>query len=134
MNTTMQNAILLLARILFSGIFIFSGFGKLMDFQPALDYMVSAGLTWHPAFVQVVAIIFELGGGLLVLFGWHTRVGATALFIFTLLTCFLIHHFWSYPMEVAQMQMIQFMKNITIMGGALYIIVFGPGDYSMDKK
>lgn len=134
MNIAAQNSLLLIARILFAFIFIYSGFGKLIAFQPTIDYMINAGLSWHPAVLQTLAIILELGGGMLVLLGWHTRVGAAALFVFTLLTAFLVHHFWAYPPTEEQMQMIQFMKNITIAGGALYIFVFGAGAYSVDKK
>jgi putative oxidoreductase len=134
MQATAHNTVLLIARILFAAIFIFSGIAKVIGFQGTLDYMTSAGLTWHPAALEIIAIILELGGGLLVLIGWHTRLGAASLFLFTLLTSFLIHHFWTYPTDMAQMQMIMFMKNLAIMGGALYIFAFGAGAYSVDKK
>ncbi len=134
LSTSSQNTLLLIARVLFAGIFVFSGWGKIMGFAATLAYIQSAGITFFPVGLLTLAIIFEFGGGLLVLFGWHTRLGAAALFIFTLLTSFLIHHFWSYPPEAAQLQMIQFMKNIAILGGALYIFCFGAGGFSLDAK
>ncbi|MFA6037257.1 MAG: DoxX family protein [Legionellales bacterium] len=134
MTANMHNLVLLCARILFSEIFIFSGISKIMGFDATLAYMQSAGVNWHPIGLEIIAIILELGGGLLVLLGWHTRLGAAAVFLFTLLTTFLIHHFWSYSADAAQLQMIMFMKNLTIMGGALYIFAFGAGAYSVDKK
>jgi putative oxidoreductase len=134
MNANAHNLLLLLARILFSAIFIFSGFGKITGFSGTLAYMESAGVTWHPMLLGIIAIVLELGGGLLILLGWHTRIGAASVFIFTVLTSFMIHHFWSYPPEAAQMQMIQFMKNMAILGGALYIFCCGAGAYSVDAK
>jgi putative oxidoreductase len=81
-----------------------------------------------------LSIVFELGGGIAILLGWRTRFGALLLFVFTLLVTFAIHHFWSYPSTAAQMQMIQFMKNLAILGGCLYIICFGAGGYSIDAR
>jgi len=47
----------------------------------------------------------------------------------------MIHNFWSYtdPMQV-QMQMINFMKNLSMLGAALLIAHFGSGPLSVDKK
>lgn len=134
MHINTHHFVLLIARILFSSIFLFSGFGKIVGFQTTLGYMTASGLTWHPEILQVIAIILEFGGALLVLIGWHTRVGAAALFVFTLLTTVLIHHFWTYPPEAVQIQMIMFMKNLAIMGGALYIFAFGAGAFSFDRR
>lgn len=134
LNPALHNTLILIARIFFSAIFISSAIGKIMGFTGTLAYIEAAGLAWHPLALEVVAIAFELIGGLLVLLGWHTRFGAALLVIFTLTTTFLIHHFWSYPPEAAQMQMIQFMKNIAITGGALYIFCFGAGRYSIDGR
>ncbi len=134
LNHATHNGLLLLARVLFCAIFIFSAYSKIVGFDATLGYMQNAGVTWHPMWLGIIAIAFELGGALLVLLGWHTRVGAGLLIVFTCLTSFLIHHFWSYPPEVAQIQMIMFMKNMSIIGGAFYIFCFGAGAYSIDKK
>ncbi|MFI4954287.1 MAG: DoxX family protein [Gammaproteobacteria bacterium] len=128
------NLLLLIGRILFSFIFIFSGAGKIFGFAGTVAYMENAGVSFYPSLFAIVAIIFELGGGVLVLLGWHTRLAAALLFIFTLAVSFVIHHFWSYPPEVAQIQMIMFMKNMAMMGGALYIYSFGAGAYSLDAR
>lgn len=134
LNNSSHNFLLLLARLLFSAIFIFSGFGKIFAFADTVGYMQSAGITFYPMLLGTIALVLELGGGLLILLGWHTRIGAAAVFIFTLLVSFMIHHFWSYPADMAQIQMIQFMKNMAILGGALYIFCYGAGAYSIDAK
>ncbi len=132
MNYLNQNWTLLIGRILFSLIFILSATNKIFDFPGTIAYMQSAGIILYPGLLAVIAIIFELGGGLMVLLGWHIRLGAALLFLFILAVSFAVHHFWSYPPEMTQIQMILFMKNISMMGGALYIYTFGAGAYSVD--
>jgi putative oxidoreductase len=135
--TMTQNLLILIGRIFFATTFITSGFNKILNFSSTLTYMVKAGIPNIPPYIQlllVVAIAFELVSSFMVLLGWHTRIGAIILSIFVLSTCFAIHHFWSYPPMEAQSQMINFFKNIALLGGALYIISFGAGRYSFDGK
>jgi putative oxidoreductase len=125
----------LVGRILLSLIFIISGFGKITGFSGTVGYIASKGLP-APALFAILAIVFELGGGLMLLTGWKARLGAAALFVFTALAALLFHNYWALPPEQAQNQMIHFMKNITIMGGLLYVVVYGPGPFSLgeDKR
>ena len=53
--------------------------------------------------------------------------------MFTFLAAVLFHNFWAAAPEQAMMQQIQFLKNITIMGGLLYVVVYGSGPMSLDK-
>lgn len=123
----------LVGRILLALIFIISGFGKIVDFQGTVGYIQSAGL---PAaqLGAIVAIIVELGGGILLVLGWKARWAAAALFIFTFLAGILFHAFWSSPPEQAMMQQIQFMKNLAIMGGLLFVVAYGSGPLSADRN
>jgi putative oxidoreductase len=135
--TMTQNLLTLIGRIFFATIFIMSGFNKILNFSSTLTYMVKAGMPNMSPYIQLLlaaAIAFELASSLMVLLGWHVRIGATILAIFILLTCFAIHHFWSYPPVEVQNQMMNFFKNIALLGGALYIISFGAGRYSFDGK
>jgi putative oxidoreductase len=65
--------------------------------------------------------------------GWKARWAAAALFVFTLLTAILFHGFWSAPADQAMMQQINFMKNLAIMGGLVFVFVYGPGPLSVDN-
>ena len=58
---------------------------------------------------------------------------ATVLFLFLIPTTLLFHDFWSYTGSQAAMQKIQFMKNLAIMGGMLYVMAFGAGSLSIDR-
>jgi putative oxidoreductase len=123
----------LVGRVLLALIFVLSGLSKLGGFSGTVGYIQSVGL---PAaqLLAVIAIIFELGGGLLLVLGWKARWGAAALFVFTFLAAVLFHAYWAAAPDQAMMQQIQFMKNITIMGGLLYVVVYGSGPLSLEKR
>jgi putative oxidoreductase len=123
----------LTGRVLLSLIFIISGWGKLMNFSGTAAYMASMGMPM-PHVLLVPAIIIELGGGLMLLLGWKARWAALAIFLFIIPTTLIFHAFWAVDAAQAQNQMIHFMKNITIMGGMFYVMAFGSGPCSIDKK
>jgi putative oxidoreductase len=81
-----------------------------------------------------VAGCAELFGGLALLFGFLTRIGAIGLFVFLIPTTLYFHHFWNMTGPDAKAQMVNFMKNLAIMGGLLAIYAWGPGRYSIDGR
>lgn len=122
----------LIARILIALIFILSGFGKIAGFDGTVGYIASKGLPL-PQLLAIGAILVELGGGILLVLGWKARWAAAALFMFTALAALLFHNFWAVPADQAQIQMIMFMKNISIMGGLLFVVVHGSGQLSLGR-
>jgi len=123
----------LVGRVLLVLIFIIAGFGKIPGFEGTVGYMQAYNMPM-PQVLAVLAIIIELGGGIMVAVGWKARWGAAALFIFVLVASFIFHAFWAVPADQVQMQRIMFLKNLAIMGGLLYIIVYGSGPASVDKN
>lgn len=121
----------LAARILIALIFVLSGFGKISGFEGTVAYIASKGLPL-PQLAAIGAIIVELGGGILLIFGWRARWAASAMLVFTAVAAFLFHNFWAVPPEQAQNQMIHFMKNISMMGGLLFVVIHGSGALSLD--
>ena len=121
----------LVGRLLIAAIFVFSGFGKITGFEGTVGYIASKGLPL-PQLGAVAAIIVELGGGMLLILGWKTRWAAAAMMLFTLAAAVIFHNFWAVPADMAQNQMIHFMKNICMAGGLLYVVVFGSGPLSVD--
>ena len=80
------------------------------------------------AFVLLLAgMLFELIGGVLVFLGIWVRLGAVLLIIFLIPTTFLFHNFWDLPDPDRQMQLTNFMKNVSICGGLLYVLAMGKG-------
>ena len=81
------------------------------------------------------AILFLIAGSLSIAAGFKARIGATLLLIFLLLTTYFFHDFWTQEDPVAkQDQMIQFLKNTSMMGAMLLIIAHGPGLMSIDGR
>jgi putative oxidoreductase len=123
----------LAARVLISHIFLASGVMKVLDPSGTAAQMAGRGMVWVPVFL-VGAILFELVGGLSVLLGYKARLGALALFLFLIPVTLTFHNFWTYPPDQQQQQMIMFMHNLTLMGGLLLLMAYGPGPLSIDHR
>ena len=123
----------LLGRILLSLIFIIAGFNKINGFENTAGYMAAKGLPMSEVLL-VLSIIIELGGGLSILVGWQARWAATAIFLFIIPVTFVFHPFWTFEGQEAMHQYHNFMKNLAIMGGMMYIMVHGSGALSLDKN
>jgi putative oxidoreductase len=123
----------LIARILIALIFILSGFSKITGFDGTVGYIASKGLPL-PQLLAIGAILVELVGGLMLVLGWKARWAAAAMLIFTTLAALIFHNFWAVPPDQMQNQMIHFMKNLSIIGGLLYVVVHGSGQLSLDNK
>jgi putative oxidoreductase len=132
-NMNHGSAILaLLGRVLLASIFVYSGFGKITDFQGTAGYIASARMPM-PQVLAVGAIIVEFIGGLALLIGFRARWAALAFVVFLIVITPIFHNFWSVPADEVMSQQINFIKNVAIIGGMLMVMAFGPGRYSVDK-
>ena len=122
----------LAGRLLLAMIFVISGYNKLFGFDGTVGYIASKGLPL-PQLAAAAAIAIELIGGILLAIGWKTRCAATAIFLFLIPTTLIFHAFWAAAAN-QQMETIQFMKNLSIMGGMLYVMAFGAGPLSVDNR
>src|SRR5258708_23862906 len=86
-----------------------------------------------PEFVTVLAIIIEIGGGLLLGFGWKTRWAAWLVALFTLIAALAAHRFWEVDPAQYANQMNHFLKNMAIIGGLIFVATFRPGRASVVK-
>jgi putative oxidoreductase len=122
----------LLGRILLGQIFLISGVTKIMNWTATEARMVSKVMPLVPLFL-LGAIVCELVGGLSLLLGCKAQLGALLLFLFLIPTTLVFHNFWRYEGMKHKMQMINFMKNLAIMGGLAVVMGFGPGPLSIDR-
>jgi putative oxidoreductase len=122
----------LFGRLLLAYIFLLSGFGKIGKFAGTAAYMASKGLPVSEVLL-VATIIIEVGGGLMLVLGWQARWAALAIFLWLIPVTLIFHGYWAVEPEQMRTQMIQFNKNLAIMGGMLYVMVAGSGRYSLDK-
>jgi len=133
MNSNVTNAAALAGRILLAVIFVISGYGKIGGFQGVVGYIGSKGLPM-PEVLAALTIALELGGGLLLMLGWKVRWVAVLFFLGLIPTTLIFHRFWGIDAAQVQAQQINFLKNVSIMGGMLLAFAYGPGAWSVDKK
>lgn len=118
---------LLVSRVLLSSIFLFSGVKKILGFAATQAYMAQHGMKMTGMFL-VLAILFEIGGGLSVLLGYLPRLGALALIAFLVPTTVVFHREFADPVQVTQ-----FAKNVAILGGLFAILATGGGGFSLRR-
>jgi putative oxidoreductase len=133
MNEKLQDPMALVARVLLALIFVVSGFGKITGFDGTAAYMAAKGMPM-PQVMLVGAIAVEFLGGLMLVVGWKTRWAALAIFAFIIPTTIIFHNPIGAPADQVQAQMINLMKNVSMMGGMLMLAAFGPGAWSLDKR
>jgi putative oxidoreductase len=114
-------------RLLIGLPFAMSGFGKLAAYGKTTAMIAAVGLP-VPPLAYVVAVVVELGGGLLLIAGYQARLVAIALALFSIAAAAAFHNNFA-----DQNQMIHFLKNVMMAGGLLQIAAFGAGAISLDN-
>lgn len=107
-------------RAALGSIFVLSGLGKLADLQGTAAFMQAAHMPAVPLLLAGT-IGVEVVGGLSVMSGFRARWGALALVAMLIPATLLFHAFWGHQGMERQMQMMSFLKNISILGGLLYL-------------
>jgi putative oxidoreductase len=105
------------------------------DFKAqVIGYVASQGIPMASIGVPLMGVI-SLVGGLSILLGYRAKIGAWLIVLFLVVVSPLMHRFWGVPdPNTAQMQMINFLKNMSMLGGALLITQFGAGPFSLDAR
>ena len=113
----------LLGRLMVSLIFATSAYSKAFGWSGNVAYMQSQHMPMIP-FLLACALVVELVGSVFLIVGWHARVAASVIFLYLVPVTFRLHTFMS----------THFQKNIGIMGGLLYIAVYGAGRFSLSSN
>jgi putative oxidoreductase len=135
MNTVAPAAptALLAGRILFGILFLVAGIMKAMNLAGTAGYMGRLGFPM-PEAMAWLSMLIEVVGGILLVVGWQTRRVAWFLLLYLIIATGAAHRFWDYPEAQRGNQINHFLKNLALMGGAIYIALFGPGRLSADKN
>jgi len=120
-NAQLDHVISLIGRILLAYLFVVAGWGKMSAYAATAGYMESKGV---PGALLPLIILVEFGGGLALIFGFQARLVALGLAVFSLLTGFMFHG--------GAGEEIQFMKNLAMAGGFLFLMLHGAGKLSID--
>ncbi len=124
--------IVLLGRLFFALIFVVAGANHFAS--QTIAYAASQGAPLASISVPLAGVL-ALVGGLSILLGYRAKLGAWLIVLFLVGVTPIMHNFWAVtdPM-MRQMQMIMFMKNVSMLGGALLISQFGAGPWSLDAR
>ena len=125
-DSALRNWIELFGRVLLVALFLLSGIGKVGAYAATAGYMASVGV---PGALLPLAILIEVLGAIAIIAGWKVRVVSALLAAFTLLTGLIFHSNFG-----DQIQMIMFLKNISITGAFLMLVANGAGRYSLDAR
>jgi len=124
--------VVLAGRVLFAAIFIVASIGHFTSAEIA--YAAAAGVPFAGIAVPVSGIL-ALVGALSILFGYRARLGAWLLVLFLVPVTLALHNFWAFAdAGTRQLQLAMFLKNLSILGGALFITHFGAGPLSLDAR
>lgn len=135
MPRTLQGIVAVLGRILLCTIFLLSAVGnKIPSFSAVAGLMAKEGVP-APQVMLAGAIVFLIAGSLSVILGYKARIGAALLLAFLVLATYYFHDFWTLSdPQAKQEQMIQFMKNLGLIGAMLLVIANGSGPMSLDRR
>jgi putative oxidoreductase len=122
-----------LGRIALAALFLWSGYGKLVNIDGTVGFMRAYGMPM-PEVLVWIALLVELVGGALIALGYRLRWAALVLIVFTLVASFVFHAYWTLPPGQAMGQQVNFMKNIAIIGGLLAVFAHGPGRCALDRS
>jgi putative oxidoreductase len=138
MKTVLHGLLNVVSRLLIATIFLLSAVGnKIPKFDDVAALMKSQGIP-QPQVMLAGAILFLIAGSLSIILGYKARIGAGLLFVFLVLATYYFHDFWNVTnplkQQLKQEQMIQFMKNLSLMGTMLFVIANGSGAMSLDQR
>jgi putative oxidoreductase len=127
-RTMLQTKGIVVARVLVGLLFVVGGINMLMAPAGTAGYFTSIGVPMAGIVVWLVIAVKILGGAAIII-GKRVGIAAAALIIFTILATLLGH----YPnLAEDPNEMTQILKNLSIIGGLIYVMAYGAG--SMESK
>jgi putative oxidoreductase len=124
-----QDFLLLVGRVMLGWIFVQSGWGKLFNIAGYATTYPRRGLSTWMAYIAVPSEFF---GGLFLVIGFATRYTVLVMVFFMIVASFSSHAYWSGPEAQRAIQSSAFWKNVSMVGGMLFLFVTGAGRFSLD--
>jgi putative oxidoreductase len=137
----MSDVVNLISRVLLSAVFIVYGIFKFMDVSSITNnagtkrFMdLIAGGAPTPTWLGYLIAAIEVFGGLVLLVGFKTRWVAWAFVAWLIVVTYFGHPFWTMDGQPRGLNMVNFYKNLAIIGGYLLLATAGGGRYSVDGQ
>ena len=118
-----MEAVMLVGRILFAFMFVMSGFNHLAKAEAMAGYAAYKKVP-APKLANLLSGVLMLLGGLSIILGVYADLGALVLAILLVAMAVKMHDFWNAQGEAKQPEMIGFLKNISMAGGALFLFAY----------
>ena len=118
-----MNAVMLVGRILFAFMFVASGLNHLAKAEAMAGYAAYKKVP-APKLANLLSGVLMLLGGLSIILGVYADLGAVILAVLLVAMAVKMHDFWNAEGEAKQPEMIGFMKNISMAGGALFLFAY----------
>jgi putative oxidoreductase len=122
--------LLLIGRVLFAQIFILSSFSHFKS-------ETISGLASKVPYAEILVPLsgaLALLGGISIILGYKAKIGGLLIALFLIPVTFIMHDFWNATPQMAMMQQINFEKNLSMLGGAIFLMYFGAGPLSLDAR
>ena len=123
-DTGLGAILILVGRLLFGGFLAFQGLNHFMNTDEMAGYAGSKGVP-APRFGVIASGIMLLLGGLGIILGVYPIIAAGMLAVFFVLVTPVMHDFWAAPEEEQQNEMVNFIKNVELLGASLVFLVLG---------
>jgi putative oxidoreductase len=130
---TTGDALLLIGRILLGWLFLTTAWGKLFGGIDGFAGYLRALKVPAPEFWAWIGAVVEFVVGVTLILGLATRYAALLCVLFLIVATALAHRYWEYPPAQMGAQKTNFLKNLAILGGALFLFVSGGGRFSIDR-
>lgn len=109
----------MVGRMLIGLLFVFSGVGIVLNGVEVFSKMIEMRGLPMPVVLAWIVVVWKIVAGGALILGWRTMQAALALIIFTALATLLYH---------LNLDDVNLFKNLAIIGGLLYVYVYGPGN------
>ena len=131
-TSLLQGAVVVLGRFLFALIFLMAGANHFN--KQTIGYAASQGVPLASIAVPLSGVL-AIAGGLSILLGYRAKLGAWLIVLFLVPVTLMMHKFLGVQdAMMAQIQMVMFMKNVSMLGSALLLSQFGAGPLSLDAR
>ena len=129
-----QKGMFIAGRALVGLFYIFTGANHFLDLNAMRNYAGSMGVPFPTAAVILSGLLL-LVAGITFLIGLKPEIGILSLTVFYIPVSFMMHPFWSMTGQTAQTEMINFIKNMALLGSALcFTALPRPWPMSIDLK
>lgn len=122
---------LLIGRIALAWCFVAVGWSHVANPAGLAAYLTNLKAP-APELLAWIGLIMEVIIAITLVFGVATRYGAAVGIVFLIIATALAHRYWEYTGPAIGVNYNNFLKNLSMLGGMLYVFVTGPGRFSID--